>query len=433
MKITDIKPNPNNPRVIRDDKFDKLCRSLADFPQMMELRPIIIDADSVILGGNMRYQALRASGKTEIPDAWVKQASELTEAQKQEFIIKDNVGFGEWDFELLASMFSSDDLDAWGVDLPEMESVEMPEVKEDNHEIPDDIETDIVLGDLIEIGEHRLLCGDSTQADTFEKLFAGKAIDLIITDPPYNVNYTGGTDKKLKIANDNMSDGDFFKFLYDFHTAIGAFLKCGGSVYVWHAESEGLNFRRAFIESGLSLKQCLIWVKNAMVIGRQDYQWKHESCLYGWKPGAAHYFTADRTNTTVIDDKLDLKKLKKEEMLEMLEEIFSDKIKTSVLYYDKPVRNDVHPTMKPVLLIAHLIENSSTQGDLIADGFAGSGTTMVAAHQLKRKAYVVEFDPKYCQVIVDRMRNLDLTIVVKRNGEVWPEQRRNKEKEKANG
>jgi DNA modification methylase len=419
MKITDIRPNPNNPRVIRDEKFNKLCRSLADFPQMMELRPIIIDADNVILGGNMRYQALRASGMQEIPDCWVKQAHELTEAQKQEFVIKDNVGFGEWDFDMLANLWDADDLEAWGLDLPEMESVEVAEAKEDDYEIPDNIKTDIVLGDLIEIGEHRLLCGDSTQTDTFEKLFAGKKADLIVTDPPYNVDYTGGTDKKLKIANDNMSDGDFYQFLYDFHTAIIAFLKCGGGIYVWHADSEGLNFRRAFIESGLDLKQCLIWVKNSLVMGRQDYQWKHEPCLYGWKPGAAHYFTADRTNTTVIDDKLDLKKLKKEEMLAMLQEIFSDKTKTSILYYDKPLKNDVHPTMKPVLLIAHLIENSSSQGDIIADGFAGSGTTMVAAHQLKRKAYVVEYDPKYCQVIVDRMLQLDMTLIVKRNGEIW--------------
>jgi len=419
MKITDIRANPNNPRVIRDDKFKKLCRSITDFPQMMELRPIIVDAEGIILGGNMRFQALKASGMKEIPDAWVKRADDLTEEQKREFVIKDNVGFGEWDFDLLANGWDADDLEAWGLDLPEMDSVEVAEAKEDDYEIPDNIKTDIVLGDLIEIGEHRLLCGDSTQVDTFTKLFNGNQADLIVTDPPYNIDYTGRTDRKLKIANDNMSDGDFFQFLYDFHTAIGAFLKCGGGVYVWHADSEGLNFRRAFIESGLSLKQCLIWVKNTMVMGRQDYQWKHEPCLYGWKPGAAHHFTADRTNTTVIDDKLDLKKLKKEEMLAMLQEIFSDKNKTSVLYYDKPLKSEVHPTMKPVLLIAHLIQNSSAQGEIVADGFGGSGTTMVAAHQLKRKAYVVEYDPKYCQVIVERMHLLDGTLTIKRNGEVW--------------
>ena len=419
MKITDIRPNPDNPRVIRDERFNKLCRSITDFPQMMELRPIIVDGGGMILGGNMRFQALKTTGMKEIPDCWVKEAHELTEDQKREFIIKDNVGFGERDFDLLANGWDADDLEAWGLDLPEMESVEVAEAKEDDYEIPDNIKTDIVIGDLIEIGDHRLLCGDSTLTDTFEKLFNGQLADLIVTDPPYNVDYTGGTDQKLKIANDNMSDGDFFKFLYDFHTAINAFLKCGGGIYVWHADSEGLNFRKAFIESGLSLKQCLIWVKNSLVMGRQDYQWKHEPCLYGWKPGAAHYFTEDRTNTTVIDDKLDLKKLKKEELLAMLQDIFSDKIKTSVIYCDKPLKNDVHPTMKPVLLIAKLIENSSSQGDIIADGFGGSGTTMVAAHQLKRKAYVVEYDPKYCQVIVDRMRHLDFTLTIKRNGEPW--------------
>ena len=419
MKITDIRPNPENPRVIRDDKFTKLCHSIRDFPKMMELRPIIVDAEGIILGGNMRYQAVKASGMKEIPDCWVKRADELTDEQKREFIIKDNVGFGEWDYEMLSNIFDAEELAAWGLDIPEMAGPETVEVKEDDYEIPDTIKTDIVAGDLIEIGEHRLICGDSTLVETFEKLFNGSQADLIVTDPPYNVDYTGGGAEKLKIANDNMSDGDFYQFLYNFHTAIGAILKCGGGIYVWHADSEGLNFRKAFIESGLLLKQCLIWVKNSLFMGRQDYQWKHEPCLYGWKPGAAHFFTQDRTNTTVIDDKLDLKKLKKEEMLAMLQDIFSDKIKTSVLYYDKPVRNDVHPTMKPVLLIAKLIENSSSQGDIIADAFAGSGTTMVAAHQLKRKAYVVEFDPKYCQVIVERMQALDFTLTIKRNGELW--------------
>ena len=386
--MSTIKLNPANPPMIKDDKFKKLCKSVAEFPEMMELRPIIIDENNVILGGNMRYQALKAAGIKDIPDSWVKRADELTEDQKREFIAKDNVSFGEWDFDILANEWDADLLTEWGVDLLDTTGEEL-EAKEDNYQIPDEIKTDIVRGDLIEIGDHRLLCGDSTQTDTFTKLFNGKQADLIVTDPPYNVDYTGGTDKKLKIANDNMSDGDFYQFLYDFHTAIGAFLKCGGGVYVWHADIEGLNFRRAFIESGLSLKQCLIWVKNSMVMGRQDYQWKHEPCLYGWKPGAAHGWYSDRKQTTILE-------------------------------FDRPSRSAEHPTMKPVTLFAYQIGNSSKQGDIVADGFGGSGTTMVACQQMSRKAYLVEFDPKYCQVIVDRMRKLDPTLEIKRNGEVWP-------------
>lgn len=188
---------------------------------------------------------------------------------------------------------------------------------------------------------------------------------------------------------------------------------------MWYAHIDALNFHQAFINSGLDLKQCLVWVKNALVMGRQDYQWRHEPCLYGWKPGAAHYFTDDRSNTTVIDDKVDLKKLSKAEMLAMLEEVFSDKVQTTVLRYDKPQRNAEHPTMKPVPLIGHLIGNSSKKGEAVADTFGGSGTTMVASHQLGRRAFLCEIDPKYCQVIVDRMRRLDPELEIKRNGKPW--------------
>ena len=206
------------------------------------------------------------------------------------------------------------------------------------------------------------------------------------------------------------------QFLYDFYTALGSYTKPGGAWYVWHADSEGANFRQAMKDSGIMVKQCLIWVKNSMVLGRQDYQWKHEPCLYGWKEGAAHYFTNERTHTTVIEDKIDVKKLTKDEMKKMLTEILSDKNKTTVINCDKPFRNAEHPTMKPILLLAPLIKNSSKENQLVADGFLGSGSTMVASHQLKRKCYGMELDPKYCDVIVKRMLNLDDTLTVKRNG-----------------
>lgn len=412
MKITEIKPNPNNPRIIKDDKFKKLVKSIKDFPQMLELRPIVIDENNVVLGGNMRLKACIEAGLTDVP---VKQADDLTEEQKKEFIVKDNVGYGEWDWDALANEWDIDLLNEWGLDLPDLDIKDtFIEAEEDDYEIPDTIITDIVEGDLFEIGEHKLLCGSSTQTDTWAKIFNEELADMVMTDPPYNVNYEGGTG--LKIMNDKMSNDSFYQFLYDFYTALGSYTKAGGAWYVWHADSEGANFRQAFKDSGLLLKQCLIWVKNALVMGRQDYHWKHEPCLYGWKEGAAHYFTDDRTKTTVIEDEVDYKKLSKKELLDLVKEMTSDKQKTTIIHCDKPSKNDVHPTMKPIKLLAPLIENSSKVGQLVADGFLGSGSTMVAAHQLKRKCYGTELDPKYCQVIVDRMRKLDSTLIIKKNG-----------------
>ena len=413
VKINSIKTNPRNPRLIKDDKFKKLVNSIKEFPQMLELRPIVVDENNIILGGNMRHKACIEAGLKEV---FIVQAKDLTEQQKDEFIVKDNLGFGEWDWDILANEWDIDKLEDWGLDLPLDVSVEELEAEEDNYDIPDEINTDIVIGDLFEIGEHRLLCGDSTQVDTWQKVMDDKLCDMVMTDPPYNVDYEGGTG--LKIINDSMSNSSFYQFLYDFYTALGSYTKKGGAWYVWHADSEGANFRQAMKDSGILLKQCLIWVKNSMVMGRQDYQWKHEPCLYGWKEGAAHYFTNERTHTTVIEDKIDIKKLTKDEMKKMLTEMLSDKNKTTIINCDKPHRSAEHPTMKPILLLAPLIQNSSKENEIVADGFLGSGSTMVAAHQLKRKCYGLELDPKYCQVIVDRMKKLDPSLKIKRNGEL---------------
>lgn len=415
MKLTDIKPNPNNPRIIKDANFKKLCKSIEEFPKMMALRPIVVDEDGMVLGGNMRLKALQHLGFKEIPDEWVKKASTLTDEEKQRFIIADNVSGGEWDVGALAEGWDKEQLADWGLEIEW--PVDIRTAEEDNYEIPDEIETDIVIGDLFEIGEHRLLCGDSTQTDAFEKLMQGELADMVVTDPPYNVAYEGATKEKLTIKNDSMGNDDFYKFLYDFYSALTTAVKKGGSIYVWHASSEIINFAKAMVDAGWLLKQQLIWVKNSMVMGRQDYQWKHEPCLYGWKEGAAHYFTPDRTKTTVIDDQIDLKKLSKDSMLKLLQEIYSDKTKTTVLYCDKPYRSAEHPTMKPILLIAPLIENSSKRGWTVLDPFIGSGSTMVAAHQLNRKCYGMELDSKYCQVIIDRMRKLDPTLTIKKNGQ----------------
>lgn len=360
---------------------------------MLELRPIVVNDDMIVLGGNMRLKACKEAGLIQIP---VIKASSLTEEQQKEFIIKDNVGFGEWDWELIANEWDAEQVIEWGLDIPDFK-IEA-EAQEDDYEIPDEIQTDIVLGDLFEIGPHRLICGDSTQTDTFGTLFGDQFADLVVTDPPYNVALGMETKEQAKarnrrtdgkvIQNDKMSDDDFYKFLYDFYTALGSYTKPGGSWYVWHADSEVVNFRKAMSDSGIMPKQGIVWKKSSLVMGRQDYQWQHEPCLYGWKEGAAHGWYSDRKQSTILE-------------------------------FDKPSRNAEHPTMKPVPLIAYQIGNSSKQGDIVADGFGGSGTTMVASHQMGRKCYMVEFDPKYCQVIVDRMRKLDPGIEIKRNGEIY--------------
>ena len=393
VPIHEIKANPNNPRLIKDEKFAKLVNSIKEFPEMLELRPIVVNDDMIVLGGNMRLKACKEAGLKQVP---VIKASSLTPEQQKEFIIKDNVGFGEWDWELIANEWDAEQVTEWGLDIPDFK-IEA-EAQEDDYEIPDEIQTDIVLGDLFEIGPHRLLCGDSTQTDTFGTLFGDQFADLVVTDPPYNVALGMETKEQAKarnrrtdgkvIQNDKMSNDDFYKFLYDFYTALGSYTKPGGSWYVWHADSEVVNFRKAMSDSGIMPKQGIVWKKSSLVMGRQDYQWQHEPCLYGWKEGAAHGWYSDRKQSTILE-------------------------------FDKPSRNAEHPTMKPVPLIAYQIGNSSKQGDIVADGFGGSGTTMVASHQMGRKCYMVEFDPKYCQVIVDRMRKLDPGIEIKRNGEIY--------------
>jgi len=384
VKIGLVKNNPNNPRIIKDDKFKNLVESIKSFPKMLEIRPIVVNKDMIVLGGNMRLKASISAGLKEVP---IIRAEDLTEDEEREFIIKDNVSGGEWDWSMLANEWEQDELEKWGLDIPDFVSDEILEAEEDDFEVPEGgIETDIVLGDLFEIGEHRLICGDSTQTDTFEKLMQGELADMVVTDPPYNVAYEGKTKDALTIQNDSMGNDDFYKFLYDFYVACSAFTKMGGAWYVWHADSEGANFRQAMKDAGLYVKQCLIWVKNTMVMGRQDYQWKHEPCLYGWKPGASHNWYSDRKQTTVLE-------------------------------FNKPMRNAEHPTMKPIELFSYQIQNSSKRGDIVCDAFGGSGTTMVACEQMNRRARIVEFDPKYCQVIIDRMMKLNPDIKVKKNGE----------------
>ena len=269
---------------------------------------------------------------------------------------------------------------------------------DDNYSPPDNLPVYVEPGDIVDIGAHKLLCASSTEMENWEKLMSTTMADMVQTDPPYNVDYVGNTKEALTIKNEKMSDSNFYQFLFDFYSAIGSKVKNGAAWYVWHADSEGHNFSKALLDAGVMVKQCLIWVKNTMVMGRQDYHSKHEPCLYGWKKGRAHNWYSDRKQTTVLE-------------------------------FDRPSANREHPTMKPVPLIAYQIENSSKEGDVIVDGFLGSGTTMVASHQLGRVCYGMELDPKYCQVVIDRMLNLDPSIEVNINGKPFEEVKAEKPQE----
>jgi DNA modification methylase len=365
LAVKEIKLNPSNPRLIKDDKFKKLVQSLKDFPEMLDAREIVVNKDNVILGGNMRFRAAKEAGLTEVPVKIV----DWPEDKQREFVIKDNVSGGEWDWDILANEWGELPLDDWGLDLPATFGDQ--EIEEDE---PPEVSSEPPLsrfGEIYQLGKHRLMCGDSTDFGALSDLMNGATADMIFTDPPYNVAYEGKTADALTIQNDSMSDAEFYKFLLNVHQNLAEVTKPGGSIYVCHADSEGLNFRKALIESGFLLKQCLIWVKQTMVMGRQDYHWQHEPILYGWKDGSSHYFVDDRTQTTIWN-------------------------------IDRPSRNAEHPTMKPVALCARAIKNSSLQGQIVVDVFGGSGSTLIACEQTNRICYGMEIDPKYVDVIRKR-------------------------------
>ena len=394
-KISEIKPNPNNPRIIKDDKFKKLVKSIQDFPKMMELRPMVINADNIVLGGNMRLKALKELGYKEIPDTWVKRADELTEDEQRRFIISDNVGFGEHDWEVLKSEWDVQELEEWGLDIPDEwgEEKEVLEAKEDDFDVPEGgIETDIVLGDLFEIGEHRLLCGDSTDSDSVAKLMNGEKADMVFTDPPYLMDFTGGihadgsksfNSKHGGIKNDKMSDSDGDDFLDAINSNIILF--CKGAFYISFYRLGIDKYFASMKRAGLQYRALIIWNKGNHTLSNSDYMSKYEPIFYGWVD--EHNFYGGNNGMDIWD-------------------------------IARTGKNDLHPTMKPIPLCEKGISDGSKQGDKVLDLFLGSGSTMVASHQLKRKCYGMELDPKYCDVIVERMKKLDPTLIIKKNGKV---------------
>jgi site-specific DNA-methyltransferase (adenine-specific) len=397
MKITQKKvdsliPYVKNSRTHSDAQVAQIAASIKEFGWT---NPILVDGDNGIIAGHGRLLAARKLGYKEVPTI---ELADLTETQKRAYIIADNrlaLNAG-WDNEmltielndLLADGFA---LELLGFDPKELNALLEPEVVQgltDEDAVPDvPEEPKTKLGDIYQLGSHRLMCGDSTNVEAVVELTSGAGVDMLLTDPPYNVAYEGGTG--LTIQNDDMEDSQFRQFLRDAFVTADTVMKKGAVFYIWHADSEGYNFRGACHDAGWKVRQCLIWKKSSLVMGRQDYHWKHEPCLYGWKDGAGHLWAADRKQTTILE-------------------------------FEKPHRNGEHPTMKPVALFEYQMLNNTKGGDMVLDLFGGSGTTMLAAEKHGRHAYLMELDPKYCDVIVKRWEDFTGKTAVLLSDNVQP-------------
>ncbi len=377
MKIADVIPYERNPR-INENAVEAVAESIKEFGWHS---PIIVDEHNIIICGHTRLRAAERLGLETVP---VHIAEGLTPEQVKAYRIADNrTGeIAEWDYDLLplelADLQQADfDLSLLGFDAAELDKMlnggETVAVgMTDPDEVPETPDEPVSKrGEMYQLGAHKLICGDATDRDDLDALMAGEKADLLLQDPPYNVAYEGGTAEHLTIQNDNMDDAAFFNFLTAAFTNAVEVMEPGASYYIFHADSEGYNFRGSCRAAGLQVRQCLIWKKDSLVLGRQDYLWIHEPILYGWKDGAAHRWESDRTQTTVLE-------------------------------FDRPKKSELHPTTKPVEMLIYLIQNSSLSGELVLDCFGGSGSTLIAAEQTGRKAYLMELDEKYCDVIRKR-------------------------------
>ena len=385
-RIEDLNPAVYNPRKALqpgDEEYERLKVSIETFGYV---DPIIVNADGTVIGGHQRLTVLTDLGYTEADVAVV----DLSKNDEKALNIALNKIAGEWDDEKLAAIFhdlqvEDYDLTLTGFDDEDISDILASAVQAEITSEDDGFDADAALeavkdpvtkpGDIWQLGRHRLMCGDSTKVEDVGKLMDGALADLLLTDPPYNVEYTGKTKDALTIENDSMDDASFRAFLRDAFKAADGNMKPGAVFYIWHADSEGFNFRGACHDIGWQVRQCLVWVKNTMVMGRQDYHWKHEPCLYGWKEGAAHYWGSDRKQTTCLN-------------------------------FDRPLRNGEHPTMKPIPLFAYQVTNNTKPGERVLDLFGGSGTTIIACEQTGRVGYCMELSPVYCDVIVQRWEAL---------------------------
>lgn len=392
MEVSSLKPYENNPRK-NDDAVDEVAASIKAFGFK---NPIIVDKDLVIIAGHTRLKAAIKLGLTMVP---VIVAEDLNEDQANALRLADNktAEIAKWDKKKLEEELKLINWEFLGIDMTDVGfddifASEFQEVVDDDFDEGQYLSDEPYShqGDVYLLDDNRVMCGDSTNPDDVKTLMNGKLADMVFTDPPYNVNYEGSDGQSIQ--NDDMGDNEFKEFLTLVFKNLIDSVKEGAPTYVCHADSEGLNFRSAFKEAGFKLAQCLIWVKNSFTMGRQDYQWQHEPILYGWKPGAAHYYLEDRSQSTIWE-------------------------------YDKPKKNDLHPTMKPLELVGRAINNSSLVGQLVLDLFGGSGSTLIASYKAKRTCYSMELDEKYADVIVKRyIKNKGSyeNCYVIRNGEQIP-------------
>jgi len=376
IEVSKLIPYANNARTHDDNQVTQIASSIREFGFN---NPILIDDNYGIIAGHGRLMAAKKLGLLEAPTI---KLSHLSDAQRKAYILADNriaMNSG-WDNELLAlelkELDDDIDLSLLGFDADELNAllnpVELTDGLTDEDAVPEVPDEPVTkLGDIYQLGNHRLMCGDSTSIDAVEKLMDGQLADQLVTDPPYNIAYEGGSKKREQIKNDEMADTEFRQFLKDVYIAADAVMKAGAVFYIWHADTEGYNFRGAARDMGWKVRQTLIWNKDNSAFGRSDYHWKHEPCLYGWKEGAAHLWATDRKQTTVIACK-------------------------------RPSKSDLHPTMKPVELMEYQILNNTKGADIVLDLFGGSGSTMIAAEKIGRYARLMELDPKYCDVIVKR-------------------------------
>lgn len=378
-KVASLIPYARNSRTHSDEQVGQIAASIKEWGFT---NPILVDIDGEIIAGHGRLLAAQKLNIDEVP---TMTAVGWSEAQKRAYVIADNkiaLNAG-WDNEMLkVELDGLKDLD-FDIDLTGFNADELadlfPEPEKagltDEDAVPEAPEHPITVeGDIWVLGNHRLMCGDSTSIESLERLCEGQLVDMWLTDPPYNVAYEGKTKDALTIENDAMGNDEFRQFLCDSYTAADAVMKSGAVFYIWHADSEGYNFRGAAFDTGWQIRQCLIWKKQSMVMGRQDYHWMHEPCLYGWKDGAAHLWSTDRKQTTILE-------------------------------FDRPSRNAEHPTMKPVELFSYQMQNNTKGDDLVLDSFAGSGTTAIACEKFNRRARLMELDPKYCDVIIKRWQD----------------------------
>lgn len=380
-KVSDLIPYEYNPRRLTDEKKERLRKSLEKF-NLAEIPAI--NTDNIIIAGHQRVVILLELGRgDDIIDVRIPNR-QLTEEEFKQYNITSNVQTGDWDLDILNEIFADIDLMELGLNVADIvlpENITPAELKNEEEELFEPVLPGNPISQLNDVYEfrsiqkkltHRIVCGDSTSGDAYNLLLQGEKIQLIVTDPPYNVDYTGDKEKpRERIKNDSMSDNDFYKFLFDFFSNSREFMNHGASIYVFHSETQRINFTKSFIDSGFKFSQCLIWNKSHLIISRNDYHWKHEPCLYGWNPGAAHSWYGDRKQSTILD-------------------------------FDRPIKSDDHPTMKPVDLFVYFIKNSSRQGEIVGDMFMGSGTTLIACEQSWRNARGIELSPAYVDVIVKR-------------------------------